>query len=208
VTIAFRTALESSSSAPAASLASVPPSCADVVRTFSRTGCNRLGATVEKFLLIGAGTSVGMAWDESLQQCVDVPRMGLLLDDEQGLLATAIDHVAHETQNGTDISLRYESGGRFGDQMPIVDKGRPENSYLIYKLLIGKAFNRELHDRADSADPMSAVPMTEEQISHARDWFIRLGPMPPDEVGAADGVSLFETYSTLAAWIRAGASCP
>ena len=208
VTIAFRTALEWSSSAPAEGLASGPPSCADVVRTFARAGCNRLGCHSREASSNCAGTSVGMAWDESLQQCVNVPRMGLLLDDAQGLLATAIDHVAHETQNGTDTSLRFESGGRFGDQMPIIDKGRPENSYLIYKLLVGKAFNRELHDRADSADSMSAEPMTEEQISHARDWFIRFGPMPPDEVGAPDGVSMFDTYTTLAAWIRAGASCP
>jgi hypothetical protein len=149
-----------------------------------------------------------MAWDQSLQQCVNVPRTGLLLDGAQGLLATAINRVAHETQNGTDISLRAESGGRFGEQMPIIDPGHPENSYLIYKLLVGEAFNRELNDRADALDPMRAVPMTEEQISHARDWFIRFGPMPPDEVGVSDGVSLFDTYSTLAAWIHAGASCP
>jgi len=206
-TIAFRTALASPTPDSSASQVAVP-SCADAVGVLHRAGCSGLGCHSREASSNCIGASAGMAWDQSAQQCVAVPRMGLLLDDAQGLQTTAINHVAHETQNGTDISLRFESGGRFGEQMPIIDPGRPENSYLIYKLLIGEAFNRELNDRADALDPMRTVPMTGEQISHARDWFIRFGPMPPDEVGAPDGVSLFDMYSTLVAWIRAGASCP
>ncbi len=204
-TIAFRTSVAPD---PTASQVLAVPNCADAMRVLDRAGCSGLGCHSREVSSNCTGTAAGMAWDQSLQQCVNVPRMGLLLDDAQGLQSTAINHVAHETQNGTDISLRFESGGRFGEQMPIIDPGRPENSYLIYKLLIGEAFNRELNDRADALDPMRAVPMTGDQIGHARDWFIQFGPMPPDEVGAPTGVSLIDTYNTLAAWIRAGASCP
>lgn len=207
-TIAFRTALASSTLDMAASHALAAPSCADTLRVLRRAGCSSLGCHSRETSSNCTATATGMAWDQSIEQCVNVPRMGLLLDDSQGLLATAVNHVAHETQNGTDISLRFESGDRFGEQMPVIDQGRPENSYLIYKLLISEAFNRELNDRADPSDPMRAMPMTGDQIGHARDRFIRFGPMPPDEVGAPDGVSLYDTYTTLAAWIRAGASCP
>jgi len=138
----------------------------------------------------------------------NTPRMGLALDSFEGLEATAIDHVAHQTQTGTEISEQVVSGGRFGTQMPIIDSGRPENSYLVYKLLIGSELNREMDTLADHGDAFSPTGLTPSQIEDARAWFIDFGPMPPDEVGYPNGVSPFEFVTSLQGWIRAGAVCP
>jgi hypothetical protein len=205
ISMSFRTSLD-----PPVSVAQKPkkaPSCADVLSTLGRAGCSRLGCHSRQ-TSAQCAASLPMAWDQVLSQCVAVPRMGLALDDAQGLTTTAVNQVAHETQNGPDISERVVSGGRFGDQMPIIDIGRPDNSYLIYKFLIGQAFNRELGERANPSDPFSPTPMTQAQIDHARDWFIQFGAMPPDDVGFPQGVSPVDTYSTLRDWIRVGAMCP
>jgi hypothetical protein len=206
IRFSFRTSLEQPTPNPDEARAPVPD-CGQVVSVLANAGCARTGCHSRKSSPQCTGGSP-MAWDEGTKECVSVPRMGLLLDDAHGLLTTAINHVAHETQSGTDISRRFESARRFGDQMPLIDPQQPENSYLIYKLLIGERFNRELDERADPSDPLSPSGLTKEQIGQARDWFIRFGPMPPDEVGAPRDVSLFETYQLLSRWIRSGAVCP
>jgi len=206
VTIPFRTALEAPPVGSAISQGAAP-SCARVVTTLANAGCSRVGCHSRQTSPECSSSSPAMAWDESIRHCVHVPRMGLLLDDAQGLLATAINHVAHETQNGPDISRRVVSADRFGDQMPIIDPGRPENSYLIYKLVIGEQFNRELAERSDPSDPLSPRPMTRDEINRARDWFVRFGPMPPEGAGTPSGVSLYELYRVLFDWVRAGADC-
>ncbi len=206
MSMAFRTSLEPAVSA--AQIKRVAPSCTDVLSTLSRAGCSRLGCHSRQTSPQCVGSAMPMAWDPAQSQCVAVPRMGLSLDDTQGLASTAVNRVAHETQTGPDVTERVVSGGRFGDQMPIIDIGRPQNSYLIYKMLIGQAFNRELGGRADPGNPFGATPMTPAQISHARDWFVQFGAMPPDEIGYPAGASPVDTYSTLRDWIRAGAICP
>jgi hypothetical protein len=135
------------------------------------------------------------------------PRMGLSLDSQGGLLATAVDQVAHETESGTEPTQQAVSGGRFGVQMPIIDAGRPENSYLMYKVLISRWLNQELDSIADRPDPFAAESLSSSQIEAARAWFIGFGAMPPDEVGYPDGVSAQELVQTLNGWIRAGAAC-
>jgi hypothetical protein len=206
-TISFRTSLDSTPERAAASEPSAP-TCAQVLATLANTGCSRVGCHSRQTSPQCASASPETAWDASVGACVKVPRMGLLLEDIQGLTTTAINHVAHETEDGTNISRRYESSGRFGDQMPIIDPGYPQNSYMIYKLVIGEGFNHELEARADHSDPLSPTAMTSDEISRARDWFIRFGPMPPDEIGTPDGVSLYDTYQVLSRWIHAGAPCP
>ena len=94
-----------------------------------------------------------------------------------------IDHVAHETESGTEPTQHAVSGGRFGVQMPIIDAGRPENSYLMYKVLISRRLNQELDSIADRQDSFAVEPLSSAQIEAARAWFIGFGAMPPDEVG-------------------------
>lgn len=207
LTMSFRTSRESITGASKPERP-VAAGCGQVVDTLAKAGCSRVGCHSRRSSPQCASTSLAMAWDDSVRECVPVPRMGLALDDTQGLISTAINHVAQQTQVGPDISHRYESSGRFGDQMPTIDPGRPENSYLIYKLLIGEGFNRELDRMADPSDPLAPTPMSSDDIHWARDWFIRFGPMPPDEVGTPSGVSLYETYQVLSGWIRSGAPCP
>jgi hypothetical protein len=185
----------------------IPPTCADAIRILKAAGCSATGCHSRQ-ASPQCSSATPMAWDESTGGCVTVPRMGLLLDDVDGLRATAVSHVAHQTQEGTDISRQYESKERFGDQMPVIDPGRPENSYLIYKLLIGSEFNRELAERSVPGDPLAPIPLTPDQIMQARDYFVHFGPMPPEGVRPPVVISLYETYVALANWIRAGAACP
>ena len=65
------------------------------------------------------------------------PRMGLLLDTPAGLRSTAIDRVAHQSETADTTGITNEAPLRFGTNMPLIEPGRPENSYLVYKLLIG-----------------------------------------------------------------------
>lgn len=179
-TFAFRT------SAPAAqsNVALPVATCDEVLSAIAQAGCTQ------------AGCHSG-----------PVPRMGLSLENASGLLSTAIDQVAHETESGPDLTQQAVSGGRFGVQMPIIDSGRPENSYLIYKLLIGSSLNNEFGAEVNR-DHFAPDPMTQAAIEQARAWFIEFGPMPPDEVGYPAGVSPAELVRTLQSWIRAGATCP
>ena len=160
-------------------------------------------ASCREVLIAMAGAGCANAGCHSGNQ----PRMGLALDTALSLETTAIDHVAHQTESGTEASQRVVSGGRFGVQMPIIDPGRPENSYLIYKLLISRWLNRELGEAAESADAFSADALPTSEIEEARAWFIGFGAMPPDEVGYPNGVSPIELVRTIQGWIRAGAMC-
>jgi len=181
-TFAFRTS-QSVQTPPPADALPAAPACDRVVAALASAGCTRGGCH--------SGNS---------------PTMGLLLESPSGLVSTAIDHVARETETGTDVTEQVVSGGRFGTQMPIIDGGRPENSYLIYKLLIGKWLNRELAARPTA--PFAANALSQDAIDRARAWFIEFGAMPPDEIGYPEGVSPLELVSELQSWIRAGASCP
>ena len=67
------------------------PDCADMLAALANAGC--------------ASSSCHAS---------TTPRMGLALDSIEGLKATAIDHVAHQTQTGTEITQTVVSGGRFG----------------------------------------------------------------------------------------------
>jgi len=182
-TFAFRTS--SMRSPISATDASSKPNCSAVLTALQKAGC-------------AAASCHGS----------DSPRMGLSLDSVAGLQRTAIDHVAHQSQLGTEVTQQVVSGGRFGTQMPIIDSGRPENSYLMYKLLIGSWLNREMDTLTDPTDPFAASGLTPGQIEDARAWFVEFGPMPPDNVGYPDGVSPLEFVTTVQGWIRAGAVCP
>jgi hypothetical protein len=180
---AFRTSIASQASPPNDALPAV--TCDQVLSALDKAGC------------ASANCHGG-----------NLPRMGLSLQDAAGLLSTAIDHVAHETELGTDVSEPVVSGGRFGTQMPVIDSGRPENSYLMYKLLIGSGLNRELGELANDRDPFAPGSLSSAAIEQARAYFLELGAMPPDSVGYPSGVSPSEVVTTLQSWTRSGAVCP
>ena len=180
---AFRTASAAEARQPSDTVPTA--SCGDVLSAMAKAGC------------ANAGCHSG-----------NPPRMGLMLDTPDGISTTAIDHVAHETESGTELTQQAVSGGRFGVQMPIIDSGRPENSYLMYKLLISRWLNQELDAHSDGENPFTADALAQSEIEEARAWFIDFGAMPPDPVGYPASVSPSNVVNTLRAWIRAGAVCP
>jgi hypothetical protein len=63
------------------------------------------------------------------------PPMQLWLHSPDALSATAIGHVAKQTEVGPRTGVVLQNPLRFGVQMPRIDPGQPGNSYLLYKLL-------------------------------------------------------------------------
>lgn len=105
------------------------------------------------------------------------PAMGLDLESAAELRATAIARPAHQTEIGDTTGVADQDPERFGANMPIIDPGRPDNSYLMYKLLVGP----EPYQPAAGEDcPPNArcdVPAAEE-LDRLRSWFVRGEPMP------------------------------
>lgn len=133
------------------------------------------------------------------------PQMGLSLDGWDAILATAIGRVAHQTEIGETTGVTNEAPVRFGVNMPIIDPERPENSYVMYKLLL-RPEAYEPGDPGDCAPPESCLPPDAEELERLQAWFIRGEPMPATSAGESfiDHAAL----TTLADFIRAGAPCP
>lgn len=110
-------------------------------------------------------------------------------DDPIG--ATAINHVAHQTQTGEladDPALASEAS-RFGRAMALIRPGDPGNSYLLYKLA------------AEPANfPPGEAPSADE-IARLRASVVVGMPMPAYGGTVLEGQSL----ELLSAWIAAGA---
>jgi len=143
--------------------------------------------------------------------CEHQPRMGLVLDSPQGIDETAIWQVAHQTLTGQDETTPLRNPRRFGAQMPIIEPGRPENSYLVYKLLVSpdnyrdaSGFSCESRYFGRLPDRQCLAP-SEAERQRLRDWFVRLGPMPPDSA-PFDAVSPISALRGLADWIGDGAT--
>ncbi len=65
------------------------------------------------------------------------------------MLSTAIGRVAHQTDLGTTTGEVLENPARMGIDMLIIDPGRPDNSYLLYKLIVRpENYRRSAEDRA------------------------------------------------------------
>ncbi len=125
------------------------------------------------------------------------PAEGLDLSTNARLRATALSHVAHETQTGEHADEGEDSPSRFGRAMPILDPGQPGNSYLLYKLLAN----------ADNGDPGSDAARERdriEEIARLRAAVVVGMPMPPQD-GA--GVQIDQAHlEKLSDWILQGAS--
>ncbi len=140
------------------------------------------------------------------------PPMGLVLDSAAGIVVTAIDRPAHETEIGGKTGVVLESPARLGVSMPIIDPGRPYNSYLMYKLL------RKTDSFRTSAEPATVCvtryqvgfgpdglcpPPPPKEDTRLREWFVRGEPMPL-------GISLDAEHPRdrmllIQRWIREGA---
>ena len=136
--------------------------------------------------------------------------MGLRLDSLQGVSETAIDQLARETTRGQSTTSPLQGPARFGVQMPIVDPARPDNSYLLYKLLIGRD-----NYRADGATactsrlfgdlpPTDCLVPSDAERERLREWLVPGDPMPPAG-HALPGDSPIDALRALQAWIRSGA---
>ena len=128
--------------------------------------------------------------------------MGLDLSSPAGVQTTAINQVAHQTETGPNSGVVMENPDRFGVQMPIVDPARPDNSYLMYKLLrhpgLWERTPCETRYRVDLAGQCPQPSAAE--LVRLREWFVTGQPMPLD--GANLGRS---DLDVLQAWIVSGA---
>jgi len=133
------------------------------------------------------------------------PRMGLSLADWGGIQATAIDKVSHQTEIGETTGVTNEAPLRFGVNMPIIDPERPDNSYLMYKLLLRpEAYLPGGPD--DCVEPGSCVPPDAAELERLREWFVRGDPMPQAEPG--ESFVDHGALATIQAFIAGGAACP
>jgi hypothetical protein len=66
------------------------------------------------------------------------PAEGLVLQTADGVANTAIARVSQESNTGARAGLGLPQGPKFGVDMPIVDPNNPGNSWLMYKVLLGR----------------------------------------------------------------------
>lgn len=133
-------------------------------------------------------------------------RMGLRLDGATGLVQTALGRVAHQTETGAKTGVPLEHPPRLGVNMPIIDRGRPDNSYLMYKLL--------RNPRNFSGEPgvgcttIHKVPLppgvcpepTAAESARLHDYFVRGLPMPHNDRSAdLRGIQAWIRDTTIAA---------
>jgi hypothetical protein len=152
VKLSFFTARET----PVAIAPPEAPSCFDASSVISRSGC------------AGGGCHSGS----------NAP-MGLRLDSREGLLDTAIAHVAHEADTGPVSGQAQVDPLRFGTGMPIIDPGAPGTSYLLYKLLTRPDNFGACTTKYNVELPEGVCPApTEPERRRLLNWFVRLEPMP------------------------------
>ncbi|HEX6276155.1 MAG TPA: hypothetical protein VFZ53_24105 [Polyangiaceae bacterium] len=142
--------------------------------------------------------------------------MDLDLSSADGLLVTAIGRVAHQAETGTKTGVPLQNPARFGVGMPRIDRGRPENSYLMYKLVTQPENYWATRQSAElcatrhlaAVDPQTCVPASADENERLRTWFLR-GLGMPRAVGDAEPSFLVrrDLYG-IESFIRSGAPCP
>jgi hypothetical protein len=135
-------------------------------------------------------------------------RMGLHLEDVPGLLETAINRVAHETDSGSKTGTVVAYPPRFGVDMAVIAPFKPENSYLMYKLALKPENYRDdaTGETCFSSYPLLPPPATcpedlGDEAARLGDAFVKGSPMPLDPSRSIDA-------RKIQAWIKAGATCP
>lgn len=198
---------------PAPPAPPAPPTCADALDILggSNAGCAGAGChnpNPTDDCPPGQATS-------GLFECGPVPRMGLDLSTALGLSLTAISHVAHQAETGSKTGAPISNPARFGTSMPVIDPGRPENSYLLYKMLRkDESFftSPSDHDTCQTvhavgfgADSACTLPSVAER-DRMREWFVR-GEAMPLLVNPSTTLYGRDSVRGLQEWIRAGAVC-
>lgn len=128
------------------------------------------------------------------------PSMGLNLSPppanaaqqfEDPILATAVNHVAHQTQTGevADEPAQASETSRFGRAMALIRPSEPGNSYLLYKLA------------AEPANYPEGEAPSAAELARLRAALVVGMPMPAYGGTPLEGRSL----ELLSAWIAAGA---
>ncbi len=148
----------------------------------------------------------------------DDREMDLDLSDANGLILTAIGKVAHQTETGPNTGVPTQNPDRFGEAMPRIDPGRPDNSYLIYKLLLAPENNWKPGNDHDPCGTNHLAPVSEDCVSvlaspeeneRLREWFVRGVGMPRPTTPDAEPAFLDRgALRGLESWIRGGAGCP
>lgn len=138
----------------------------------------------------------------------DTPRMGLDLTSAEAMRRTAIGRVARQTETGATTGIALQNPARTGVAMPIIDPHRPDNSYLLYKLLIAADNYRPAGDcqtefRAE-VDPELCTRASDDELERLRDSFVRGEPMPHPASARRLGP---EGVRSVERFIRAGATC-
>ncbi len=132
------------------------------------------------------------------------PRMGLSLSDWDALEQTAISRPAHQTEIGDTTGVVNQAPPRFGVNMPLIDPERPDNSYLLYKLL-SRPEAYQPRDENDCTESAPCVPPDPAELERMRAWFLRGEPMPA--VGENESHVFHAELTTIQAFIAAGARC-
>ncbi len=134
------------------------------------------------------------------------PAEGLELAQPQDLVATAIGHVAHETETGENARFGDPTGTglRFGRAMPILDAtGDPANSYLVYKLLAFPGLPLAVAFPPDPNDSTAIAP----EIVRLQNELVVGMPMPP--IAGPPGVQLLPGEAEwVGDWILQGMPMP
>lgn len=135
-------------------------------------------------------------------------RMGLDLSSATGLATTAIGHVAHEAAVGPRPDVPLEDPPRVGVQMPVIDPGRPGNSYLMYKLIR----NTDNFDPTPCATQYQValpkgqcLPPSHAESARLHDWFVTGQPMPLPRTESGHPHLEQSDLRTIQRWIAAGA---
>ncbi|HEY6556294.1 MAG TPA: Ig-like domain-containing protein [Polyangiaceae bacterium] len=200
------------------------PTCDDIVRRFQASGCARLGCHNSEPEPDACGA--GAALDHN-QECVGVPRMGLDLASVPGLRRSAISRVAHQAEVGAQGGVPLVNPARMGVQMPLVDPGRPGNSYLLFKTLLRTAnFNLPPDEQLtpdERARRAACTPVyrsrlpegetrapSEEERTRLRNWFVRGEGMPllPRDGDPERSPLTLDALHEIQRWIALGARCP
>ena len=145
-------------------------------------------------------------------------RMGMDLSNANGIILTAIGQVAHQTETGPKTGTPTQNPDRFGVAMPRIDPGRPDNSYLIYKLLLSPENYRyspgdpdpcgTSHPLLPVGEDCVSVLATPEENERLQSWFLRGVGMPRVRPDSEPSYLVRRQLRGLESWIRAGAGCP
>ena len=143
-------------------------------------------------------------------------KMDLDLSEANGVLYTAVGRVAHQAETGPKTGVPLQNPARFGVGMPRIDPGRPDNSYLMYKLVTAPENYQAGTGDSDlcetshlaAVDPEACVPASPDENERLRAWFLRGVAMPRALGDAAPRFLVRSDLRRIESWIRSGAACP